>query len=117
MTTTAESAESVDNELVVRGLVEFVQKVVLPAEDELGHTLHDPRRRYGEDGREVATVVDARRSVRMASAQAGYYAMFTPSDVGGGGLGATLYFLCYEALQHHFGAGHPLLDNVLAHWA
>src|SRR5262249_19565581 len=89
-----------DDDLVVNGLLEFATRVVLPIEADIAESLHNPRRRYSEEGREVAEVVAARRAVRVASAEAGYYAMFTPAEVGGAGLGAVLYFLCYEALHH-----------------
>jgi acyl-CoA dehydrogenase len=117
MQTTTGTPDAAEHGLVVDGLLEFTRQEVLTIEERLGETLHNPRRRFDEDGREVEAVVEARRAVRMASARAGYYAMFTPAEVGGGGLGATVYFLCYEALHHRFGAGHPLVDNVLAHWA
>lgn len=106
-----------DEQMVVDGLLEFARQVVLPAEERLGERLHDPRQRYDADGRETPEVIAARRAIRTASAEAGYYAMFVPEDVGGGGLGPRLYFLCYEALHHQFGAGHPLMDSILSHWA
>jgi acyl-CoA dehydrogenase len=103
--------------LIVDGLLEFARQDILPREEALGETLHDPRLAYGADGRESPPLTDARRQVRIASAKAGYYAMFCPPEIGGGGLGARMSFLCWEALHHVHGPGDHLVSNVISHWA
>jgi len=72
----------------VTGMHQFVDSEVLPLEQQYQPLLNDERRFFDEKGRAVEEIVDAKRQVRMKSAQAGYYAMFAPESVGGGGLGA-----------------------------
>jgi acyl-CoA dehydrogenase len=103
--------------LLLDGLLRFVQQEVAPIEAELGETLHDPRLAYTADGREAPAITDARRRVRVASGRAGYYAMFCPPVIGGGGLGGRLSFLAWEALHHVHGPGDHLAYNAIAHWA
>src|SRR5215207_9377999 len=71
--------------LVLDGLLQFAAQEVGPVEAELGEILHDPRLTYGADGREVPVLTEARRRVRVAAGRAGYYAMFCPPEIGGGG--------------------------------
>lgn len=103
--------------IVVDGLLSFARQEVLPIEAEISGTLHDPRLAYEPDGRESPVITEARRRVRMASARAGYYTMFCPTEIGGGGLGARMSFLCWEALHHAFGPGDHLVYNAISHWA
>jgi acyl-CoA dehydrogenase len=56
------------------------------------------------------------RQVRSASAQAGYYTMFCPVELGGGGLGPLAYYEAWEHLAHHCGPGRLLPYQTIAHW-
>jgi acyl-CoA dehydrogenase len=106
-----------DAQLVVDGLLDFVQKDVVPREEALADILEDPRRLYIDDGRENQEVADTRRQVRIASAEAGYYQMFCPERIGGGGLPLRTSVLCWEALHHRYGPGERLTYGVISHWA
>jgi acyl-CoA dehydrogenase len=108
---------SQEERLVVDGLLEFTRQAVVPIEDELAPLLHDPRQGFDESGRESPRIDEARRRVRAASADAGYYAMFCPPEIGGGGLGARLAFLCWEQLHLRYGPGERLVYNTISHWA
>jgi acyl-CoA dehydrogenase len=53
--------------------------------------------------------MEARKQVRMKSSSAGYYGMFAPESVGGGGLGARSMVFVEEALYRRYGPGRPLI--------
>ncbi len=93
----------------ITGIHQLVDSEVLPMERELQPILHDERKFFREDGRAVDEVLDARRQVRMKSAAAGYYGMFAPESVGGGGLGVRSMVFVEEALYRRYGPGRPLI--------
>jgi acyl-CoA dehydrogenase len=104
---------------VIDGLISFVERYVQPLQSGLSEFWADPRRYFGADGTEAPEVVAARRSVRQASASAGYYTMFTPPELGGVGLGHRLYFEVIETINHRYGPGQPaeqLAADVIANW-
>ena len=72
----------------VTGMQQFVDADVLPMEREMGDILIDERKFFDETGKARPEVMEARKQVRMKSSRAGYYGMFAPESVGGGGLGA-----------------------------
>jgi acyl-CoA dehydrogenase len=53
----------------------------------------------------------------MASAEAGFYHMCVPEDLGGAGLGHLAYYVAWEALFHRCGPQNWLMLYALAHWA
>lgn len=77
---------------IVEGLLGFVDGVVLPIETQHAALLNDPRRAYDERGAHTPEVRRLKAEVRTRSAQAGYYTMFAPASVGGGGYGAYLLY-------------------------
>src|ERR1019366_6341338 len=79
-------SESVDQVLV--GVRSFVEAEVVPRHERAAGLLDDPRMRFGADGLFSREVLDLVREVRMAAAAAGYYTMFVPEAIGGGGLGS-----------------------------
>ncbi|MDP2675846.1 MAG: acyl-CoA dehydrogenase family protein, partial [Dehalococcoidia bacterium] len=91
------------------GMLQFVDSEVVPMEKELGPILTDERKFFDETGRARSEVLEARRDVRMKSAKAGYYGMFAPESVGGGGLGVRIMVFVEEALYRKFGPGRPLI--------
>ncbi|HEV8575133.1 MAG TPA: acyl-CoA dehydrogenase family protein [Dehalococcoidia bacterium] len=93
----------------VTGMQQFVDSEVLPLEQQYQPLLHDERKFFDANGRAVDEIVDAKRQVRMKSAQAGFYAMFAPESVGGGGLGARAMVFVEEALYRRYGPGRPLI--------
>jgi len=111
------TATTEDERLLLDGLQAFVAQVVVPIEDQVGELLEDPRKGFDADGREVSAITGARQRVRAAAADAGYYQMFCPPEIGGGGLGARASFLCWEALHHTHGPGERLVYNAISHWA
>jgi acyl-CoA dehydrogenase len=102
---------------VVQGLGRFIETRVRPVEDELAHLLADPRALYDESGRYVPEILEARRAIRGESSHAGYYQMFVPESLGGGGMGAVTLYAVWESLYRRFGMQHWLAFDTVAHWA
>jgi acyl-CoA dehydrogenase len=102
---------------VLDALSDFVRAEVLPAEEKLGELLTDPSRTYDATGRYRAEILQTRRTIRMRSAQAGYYQMFVPEAIGGGGLGALALYSVWENLYHQWSMKHWLAFDTVAHWA
>ncbi|BBZ70775.1 acyl-CoA dehydrogenase family protein [Mycobacterium paraseoulense] len=101
---------------VCDALFAFIDREVAKIQQPIEAALHNPRLYWREDGRIADEVVQARRAARMASAEAGFYTMFCPSELGGGGLRAELYFEVFEALCHRYGSPQTQLAfQVLAH--
>lgn len=110
-----EAAEPSD---IIAGLGRFVDQVVVPLEDDHAALLDDHRGGfYDRRGGYGPEVVELIRRTRIESAKAGYYAMFCPTDIGGGGLGRTTQLLAYEYLARRYGPGRLLPLEALAHWA
>lgn len=91
------------------GFHQFVDSEVLPIEQEMRAILEDERKFFNEDGRATEAVLEARKQVRMKSAEAGYYGMFAPEAVGGGGLPLRVMLFVEEALYRKYGPGRPLI--------
>ena len=53
----------------------------------------------------------------MAAAEAGYYQMLVPEDLGGGGEGAVTMYASWEAISRRCGPLLWLSHEVLTHWA
>src|SRR5580658_2415587 len=88
-----------DIEELTSGLARFIDSVIVPLEDENADLLEDQRGAfYDNRGGYSPAVVELIRRSRMESAKAGYYAMFCPKDIGGGGLGRRAQLLTYEFL-------------------
>ena len=93
----------------VTGITQFIDAEVLPLEQDLGDLLIDERKFFDERGKAVDEVMEARKQVRMKSAAAGYYGMFAPESVGGGGLGVRIMLFVEEAVYRKYGPGRPLI--------
>jgi acyl-CoA dehydrogenase len=75
----------------------------------MGDVLVEERKFFDESGKARPEVMEARKQVRMKSSAAGYYGMFAPESVGGGGLGARSMVFVEEALYRRYGPGRPLI--------
>jgi alkylation response protein AidB-like acyl-CoA dehydrogenase len=89
----------------LRGAVdEFVEQEVRPRERQLAvelATRESPRPELEPDGKMAAAVWEARREVQRRSAQAGFYALHLPTEIGGGGLTRSEMFVIEEAVYRH----------------
>lgn len=97
---------------IIRALRQFVEKKVLPLEEEHRNLLYNERNYYTEDGRRQPEVEMLRKTVRMESAKAGFYNMFAAKELGGEELGPTAALLISEALEKHY-AHRKLVDDIV----
>lgn len=98
-------------------IVTFAEREVLPRHEQYQDVLEDPRKRYRDDGRPSDAALEQIRATRMAAAEAGFYHMCAPLELGGGGLGHLAYYVAWEALFHRCGPRNWLMLYVLSHWA
>ncbi len=94
---------------IITGVQSFVDAEVIPLEERFRDTLADERRLFRDDGRLVDKIAEARRTVRMKSAHAGFYTMFAPEEIGGGGLPAAASVAVLEAIYRAYGPGRLLI--------
>jgi acyl-CoA dehydrogenase len=109
--TEAEVAELID------GVLGFVDAIVVPLEKKHAHLLDDPRLAYDQRGAHSPELRKLTAEVRTRAAEAGYYQMFAPKEVGGGGFGSYCLYRVWEALHHRYGPGRKLPVATVAHWA
>ncbi|WP_335998989.1 acyl-CoA dehydrogenase family protein [Halorientalis halophila] len=100
-----------ETRLILDSLDEFVAQEVEPLADELGDTWSNPRRRHEADGRLVPEVREAIETIRKKSADAGYYAMNLPEEVGGEGVSNVTWYRAKKRVASH---GIGLTEYVLA---
>jgi len=100
-----------ETNLILDSLDEFIAQEVDPLEDELGETWSNPRKRHNDDGTLVEPVLDAIEQVRKKSADAGFYAMNLPEEVGGEDVSNVTW---YRAKKHVAAHGTGLTEFVLA---
>jgi acyl-CoA dehydrogenase len=97
--------------MITDNLAQFIDQEVEPIQDELGDTYQNPRLRHEPNGRLVPEVVEAIEEVRRRSAEAGFYAMNLPEDVGGGGVSNVTW---YEAKKAVAASGVEMAEHALA---
>jgi len=99
------------------GVLRFVEAQVAPRIERHRSVLEDQRRLYGDDGRYAPEIRALIRDIRMLSAEAGFYAMCAPTELGGGGLGHLVYYAAWEAIYRRLGSQGVVIPWVIAHWA
>jgi len=106
-----------EDQQIVDSLISFVDKEIMPIQAKIQPMLDDQRLYYDARGQEVPEITNARREARMKSAEAGFYTMFCAKEFGGADLGVRLWFLCWEALFHRYGAPPKQLPYfILSHF-
>jgi acyl-CoA dehydrogenase len=100
-----------ETSLILSSLEEFLESEIQPIEDELGETWSNPRKRHEDDGRLVPEVQEAIQEVRKKSADAGFYAMNLPEDVGGEGVSNVAW---YRAVKKVASTGPGIAEYALA---
>ena len=99
------------------GVLRFVEAQVAPRIERNHALLEDQRRLYDENGRYSPDARMLIRDIRMLSAEAGFYAMCAPTEIGGGGLGHLTYYVAWEAIYRRLGGQGVIIPWVIAHWA
>jgi acyl-CoA dehydrogenase len=94
-------------------LLRFVEREVVPLETANRDLLSSDRTIFDEGGFFVPAVQDLRRRVRMKSAEAGFYTMFGPEEIGGAGLGPLASVYLNWVLSAHCGPGRVLIHPVV----
>lgn len=97
---------------IINGLRQFIDKKVIPLEDENADLLFNERNYYLENGRRHPKVEELRKQVRMESAKAGYYTMFGDRELGGEELGPINSLLVQEAIGKHY-SNRKLIEAVV----
>src|SRR5581483_551526 len=87
-----------DEDEILSGLFSFIDRKIVPMQDELRPYFEDSRLYFDESGHEAPAIVEARKRVRIESAAAGYYNLFTPRELGGEGLGKRFMVRVTEAI-------------------
>lgn len=94
-------------------LIRFVDQEIAPIEAENRALLSSDRTIYDEQGRFTPAIEALKRRVRMKSAKAGFYTMFGPEEIGGGGLGPVAAVYLNVLLSAHCGPGRTLIHPVV----
>ena len=94
-------------------LIRFVDQEIAPIEAANKALLASDRTIFDENGRFTPEVEDLKRTVRMKSAEAGFYTMFGPEEIGGGGLGPLASAYLNGILSAHCGPGRTLIHPVV----
>ena len=102
---------------IVGGVEAFIEAEVVRRHEAHRSLLEDPRQLFGTDGRHVPEVRDMVREVRIAAAEAGYYTMFVPEELGGAGLGPSVLFEVWESVFRRCAAHYWLGWHIIGHWA
>src|SRR5689334_20810939 len=76
-----------DDDDILAAIDRFVATVVVPLEEQHAAILTEPRARFSPSGSYSAEVLALKQQVRMASSRAGFYTLFSPTGIGGGGKG------------------------------
>lgn len=97
--------------LILDSLDEFIEQEVRPLEEQLEGEVSNPRRGFESTGRITDEYINAIETVRRRSAEAGFYAMNLPQDVGGSGVSTATW---YRAMRHVYSKGRGLTEHVLA---
>jgi len=93
----------------IDGLTGFIESECLPVEQQYREILANEKRLFGDDGRLVPEVREARDEIRKKSAKAGYWTMFSPQSIGGDELPAPVSVHLLEAVYRKYGAGHLMV--------
>jgi acyl-CoA dehydrogenase len=94
-------------------LIRFVDQDIAPIEAANKALLASDRTIYDEQGRFTPEVEALKRAVRMKSAEAGFYTMFGPEQLGGGGLGPVAAVYLNGLLAAHCGPARTLIHPVV----
>ena len=102
---------------VLDGITSFLERVVIPAHEKHAAVLDNSRRRYDSDGRTSAETWKIISEIRRQSAEAGYYTMCVPQELGGAGMGYLALFAAWERIFHLCGTKYWLSNVILSHWS
>jgi acyl-CoA dehydrogenase len=100
-----------ETDLILESIDQFIDQEIAPLEEEYSEVLSNPRVGYEANGRLTEEHLEAIEKARKKSADAGFYAMNMPEEVGGSDVSAVTW---YRAITHVYGKGLGLTTNILA---
>jgi alkylation response protein AidB-like acyl-CoA dehydrogenase len=101
---------------ILEGLRDFLAAEVVARHERHVGLLENQRLVYHESGRHSDAVLDLKREVRKASADAGYYMMLSPESLGGAGFGYVSTYEVWETIFRVCGTRYWLGWDAVAHW-
>ncbi|WP_084783240.1 acyl-CoA dehydrogenase family protein [Bacillus dakarensis] len=98
---------------VLLSIDKFIDQEVVPLKKKYREYLENERKYYDENGAYSKEIREAKRTVRMKSAKAGFYNMFGEPELGGTGdsFGPISIALIHEALYRKYGHD-PLVEEI-----
>jgi len=93
----------------VDGVLAFIDSECLPVEQRYREILTNEAKVFGNDGRLIPEIREARDEIRKKSAKAGYWTMFTPESIGGSELPPPVSIHLLESIYRKHGAGHLMI--------
>lgn len=94
---------------VIDAFFKFIDTEIVPLEKENKKILDDETKMYDEKFFLKKEVLELRNYVRKKSAEAGFYTMFVPQELGGSGFGPLASVYINIALHARYGPGRPLI--------
>lgn len=102
---------------VCNAIERFIQSEVIPRHERYAQILDEPLKRYQSDGSYVPQVRTLIKEIQMSSAQAGFYTMCVPKELGGEGMGYLAWYMAWDRISRVCGGQYWLGNTMLAHWA
>lgn len=106
-----DTIEASDYKEIIDALVSFVEKAVVPIEEENAEFLSDEVNIFDKRGLMTPEYLDLARRVRELSAEAGFYSLYGAESLGGAELPATGIVQVQEAMHHRFGPERSLIHE------
>ncbi|MHA6969009.1 acyl-CoA dehydrogenase family protein [Glutamicibacter bergerei] len=96
---------------IIDALIEFIEKAVVPIEQEHAEFLKDEVNIFDSRGLMTEKYKQINQQVRELSAEAGFYTLYSAESLGGAELPATAIVEIQEALHHRYGPERSLIHE------
>lgn len=106
-----------DVRAAVEGVESFIRREVFPLHEKHDALLSDSSRKYNARGVFSDDAWKVVTELRQMAAEAGFYAMCAPVELGGGGMGHLAYYATWERIFHLCGTKNWLGHHMISHWA
>lgn len=103
--------EASDFQDIIDALRSFVEKAVVPIEEQHAEFLSDEYNVFDKRGLMTEQYKDINRQVRELSAEAGFYTLYGAEELEGGNLPASGIVQVQEALHYHYGPERSLVHE------
>lgn len=99
-----------ETRLILNSIDTFIEQEVEPRESGLESDINNPRLGRRPNGKPTTEIIEAIQEIRKASAEAGFYAMTFPEEVGGMDVPEVTW---YHAKRHVASKGRGLAEHML----